>query len=91
MPRPLTYPEYSNAERFAKSFGRASLYGPPILIAGILLGITTDGAAQATGVGVAIFGLWWFIVFRLVQRRSLRKLGQMREEAARRGTASGPQ
>ena len=91
MPGPLTYPEYPNAERLARSFGRLSLFGPPMLMAGIVLGITTDGAAQAAGIGIAVFGLWWFMVMWLVKRRSLRKLDQMREQASQRAPAPGVQ
>ena len=91
MPGPLTYPEYPNAERFARSFGRVSLFGLPTLLVGIVLGFTTDGTAQAAGIGVAAFGLWWFIVFWLVQRRSVRRLAQMREEAAHQAAATGAQ
>ena len=88
MRRPLNSPEYSNAERFARSFGRASLYGLPVLITGIVLIITADGVPMAVGVGAAVFGLWWFVVFQLVERRSLRKIEQVREELARRSATA---
>lgn len=89
MPRPLTYLEYPNAERFARYFGRSSLYGLPILIGGIVLAITTNGAPMAVGVGAAVFGLWWFVVFQLAERRTLRKLEQLREQAAARPATAG--
>jgi hypothetical protein len=87
--KPLAFPEYPNAERFARSFGRASVAGLCLLVAGLVLGVLTHGVARAMWLGAAVpFGLWWFVVFWLIQRRSLRKLGHMREEATHRSVAA---